>query len=155
MQRVKFLLNYRKLTRVSTVFPRFTSTVIKREPLLPDDKLTLKDFLVVGKNLPKLNQNPPITEELLPPYLENIDLDGDNRKVFFYTYGCQMNVNDNEIVWSILKARNYQKTEDLKEADVILIMTCSIRDSAETKIWNRLTHLKALKKRRPKKLGKK
>lgn len=152
MHRAKFLLNYRKITRISTVFPRFTSTATKRQQLLPDDKLTLKDFLVVGKNLPKPNEN-SINEEILPPYLENIDLDGGNRKVFFDIYGCQMNVNDIEIVWSILKARNYQKTEDVKEADVILIMTCSIRDSAETKIWNRLTHLKAMKKKRPKKLG--
>lgn len=64
-----------------------------------------------------------------------------------------MNVNDIEIVWAILKSRNYQKTELVNEADVILIMTCSIRDSAEAKIWNRLEYLKSFKKRRLKKLG--
>lgn len=151
MYRAKILLNSWKLTRISSILPRFTSTVTKTQQLIPDDKLTLKDFLVVGKNLPKPNQDP--VEEILPPYLKNIDLDGCNKKVFFDIYGCQMNVNDIEIVWSVLKAKNYQKTEDIKQADVILIMTCSIRESAETKIWNRLTHLKAMKKRRPKKLG--
>lgn len=150
MHRLKFL-NLRQITRISAVFPRWTSTAAKKQQLLPDDKLTLKDFLVVGKNLPKPNEL--ISEEVLPPYLENIDIDGGNRKVFFDIYGCQMNVNDIEIVWSILKARNYLKTEDIKEADVILIMTCSIRDSAETKIWNRLTYLKAIKKKRAKRFG--
>lgn len=152
MHRLKFLLNYRKTLRISTVFSRHASTVTKSHQLIPDDKLTLKDFLVVGKNLSKPNKS--LDEEVLPPYLQNIDLDGANRKVFFDIYGCQMNVNDIEIVWSILKARNYQKTEHVNEADVVLIMTCSIRDSAEVKIWNRLMHLKAMKKKRQKKLGK-
>ena len=64
-----------------------------------------------------------------------------------------MNVNDTEIVWSILKSQNYQKTDNINEADVILIMTCSIREGAETKIWNRLVHLKGMKRRRGKKSG--
>ena len=93
----------------------------------------------------------PVAEPL-PPYLENIDVSGHQRKVFFDVYGCQMNVNDTEIVWSILNSSNYQKTTNINEADVILIMTCSIREGAETKIWNRLVHLKGLKKRRAKKL---
>lgn len=128
---------------------RAVSSLSKREPLLPDDKLGLKDFLVVGRNLATPHELP--TDEL-PPYLKTIDISGNNRKVFFDVYGCQMNVNDTEIVWSILKSQNYQKTEDLAAADVILIMTCSIREGAETKIWNRLVHLKGLKRKRGKKL---
>jgi tRNA-N(6)-(isopentenyl)adenosine-37 thiotransferase enzyme MiaB len=138
--------------RVPAAWRYHSSTVARKETLLPDDKLTLKDFLVVGKNLPKPNESVEIIDEPLPPYLQSIDIDGRSRKVFFDVYGCQMNVNDTEIVWAVLKKQNYQKTETLEEADVILIMTCSIREGAEIKIWNRLVHLKHLKKKRSKKL---
>lgn len=141
-----------RVSRLPIVWRRAASTLAKKETLLPDDKLTLKDFLVVGKNLPKPNVEVPI-DQPLPPYLRNIDISGKNRKVFFDVYGCQMNVNDTEIVWSILKSQNYEKTEKINEADVILMMTCSIREGAETKIWNRLVHLKGLKKRRGRKAG--
>jgi tRNA-N(6)-(isopentenyl)adenosine-37 thiotransferase enzyme MiaB len=110
----------------------------------------LKDFLVVGRNLAKPNVKLDEDENLLPPYLRNVDVDGNNRKVYFDVHGCQMNVNDIEIVWAILKNHNYQKTEISIEADIILIMTCSIRDSAETKIFNKLNHLKVMKQRRAK-----
>lgn len=138
--------------RVPAAWRYHSSTVARKETLLPDDKLTLKDFLVVGKNLPKPNESVEIIDEPLPPYLQSIDIDGRSRKVFFDVYGCQMNVNDTEIVWAVLKKQNYQKTETLEEADVVLIMTCSIREGAEIKIWNRLVHLKHLKKKRSKKL---
>lgn len=143
---------FRKIINTSNVWRRSTSSQVIRESLLPDDKLTFKDFLVVGKNLPKPNQELPI-DDILPPYLQKIDISGGQRKVFFDVYGCQMNVNDTEIVWSILKSKEYQKTENINEADVILIMTCSIREGAETKIWNRLVHLKGIKRRRGKKCG--
>lgn len=128
---------------------RASSTLAKKQSLLPDDNRSLKDFLVVGKNLPK----PNVILPELPPYLQNIDISGNDRKVFFDIYGCQMNVNDTEIVWSVLKSQNYQKTDNINEADVILMMTCSIREGAEIKIWNRLVHLKGMKKRRSKKIG--
>ncbi|TKS71084.1 CDK5 regulatory subunit-associated protein 1 [Collichthys lucidus] len=73
---------------------------------------------------------------------------GNSRKVYFETYGCQMNVNDTEIAWSILQRKGYQRTADLSEADVVLLVTCSIRDKAEQTIWNRLQQLTAMKKRR-------
>lgn len=151
LRKINKLFKYYHLTNTSNKLLRCTSTAATiRERIIPDDKLTLKDFLIVGKNLPKENQQ--IEEDLIPPYLKNIELNGDNRKVYFDVYGCQMNVNDIEIVWSILKSKNYQKTQNINEADIILIMTCSIRDSAEEKIWNRLKHLKAIKKKRSKML---
>lgn len=77
------------------------------------------------------------------------DLDmGNSRKVYFETYGCQMNVNDTEIAWSILQRKGYQRTVNLSEADVVLLVTCSIREKAEQTIWNRLQQLTAMKKRR-------
>ncbi|XP_075294466.1 mitochondrial tRNA methylthiotransferase CDK5RAP1 isoform X1 [Opisthocomus hoazin] len=69
-------------------------------------------------------------------------------KVYLETYGCQMNVSDTEIAWAILQQSGYARTERLEEADVILLVTCSVREKAEQAIWNRLRHLKALKARR-------
>ena len=61
------------------------------------------------------------------------------RKVFFEVHGCQMNVNDTEVAYSILyNTGKYIKTSFEKDADVVLIMTCSIRENSEQKIWNRL-----------------
>ncbi|KAM4762751.1 mitochondrial tRNA methylthiotransferase CDK5RAP1 isoform 1-T1 [Cyanocitta cristata] len=70
-------------------------------------------------------------------------------KVYLETYGCQMNVNDTEIAWAILQKNGYARTKELDEADVILLVTCSVREKAEQAIWNRLQHLKTLKARRP------
>ncbi|XP_012260249.2 mitochondrial tRNA methylthiotransferase CDK5RAP1 [Athalia rosae] len=83
------------------------------------------------------------------PYLKQSF--GNNRKVFFEIYGCQMNVNDTEIIWSILKQAGFQKIDNVQEADVILIVTCAIRDGAEQKIWHKLEHLKGLKRSRTQK----
>uniref|UniRef100_A0A8C5TNR8 Mitochondrial tRNA methylthiotransferase CDK5RAP1 n=1 Tax=Malurus cyaneus samueli TaxID=2593467 RepID=A0A8C5TNR8_9PASS len=69
--------------------------------------------------------------------------------VYLETYGCQMNVNDTEIAWAILQKNGYARTKELDEADVILLVTCSVREKAEQAIWNRLQHLKVLKARRP------
>ncbi|XP_028261847.1 mitochondrial tRNA methylthiotransferase CDK5RAP1 [Parambassis ranga] len=78
---------------------------------------------------------------------EDLEL-GNSRKVYFETYGCQMNVNDTEIAWSILQRKGYQRTDKLKEADVVLLVTCSIREKAEQTIWNRLQQLTTMKKKR-------
>ena len=56
-----------------------------------------------------------------------------------------MNVNDTEVVWSILEENGYSKTTNPAEADVWLIMTCSIREGAESKIWRKLHNI-SLKK---------
>ena len=73
---------------------------------------------------------------------------GDGKKLFVETYGCQMNVGDTEIVVSIMQEHGYVYTENIEEADVILINTCSIRDNAEQRIWGRLTEMKRLRKRK-------
>ena len=58
-----------------------------------------------------------------------------------------MNFSDSEIVMSVL-APFYQNTEDIKSADLILINTCSIREHAEERIWNRLREMRSLKKKK-------
>lgn len=70
-------------------------------------------------------------------------------KVYIETYGCQMNVADTEIVFSILGKAGYTKTEDINEADVIMANTCSIRDNAEQRIWGRIDFFNLQKRARP------
>lgn len=82
-------------------------------------------------------------EDIIPPYMREVAHHGKN--VYFETYGCQMNVNDAEYAWAILKNKGYTRTDCLEDADVILLVTCSIREKAEEKIWSRLDQLKKLK----------
>ena len=71
-----------------------------------------------------------------------------NKKVYIETYGCQMNVADSEVVISILSGAGYSPTDNIGDAGLILINTCSIRDNAEQRIWGRLTAIGHLKKRK-------
>ncbi len=76
-------------------------------------------------------------------------LKGDGRKVYVETYGCQMNVADSEVVVSLMQGEGYFHTGNIAEADVIFINTCSIRDHAEARIWNRLKEMRSYKRKRP------
>ena len=69
--------------------------------------------------------------------------------MFIESYGCQMNFSDSEIVASILAEAGYQITNELNEADLILVNTCSIRDKAEQTIRKRLTTFQKVKKSNP------
>lgn len=81
--------------------------------------------------------------------IDDIPVKAARKKVHIETYGCAMNVSDSEIVASVMKESGYEPTLSDDEADVILINTCSIRENAEQKIWNRLRYLKSVKKRKP------
>ena len=70
------------------------------------------------------------------------------KKLFIETYGCQMNVADSEVIASVMKMAGYDTCQSIDEADAILLNTCSVRENAENKIYNRLEALYALKKRR-------
>lgn len=76
-------------------------------------------------------------------------VDEERPKVYIETYGCQMNVNDSEVILSILQKNGYALTEDMDRADVILANTCSIRDNAEQRIWGRIEQFRLQKKRNP------
>ena len=77
------------------------------------------------------------------------DLDGNTKKLFLESYGCQMNFSDSEIVASILQKNGYNTTTVLEEADLILLNTCSIREKAEQTVRMRLSQFKTLKKEKP------
>ena len=70
-------------------------------------------------------------------------------KVYIETYGCQMNVADTEVVFSILSKAGYVRCESIDEADIIMANTCSIRDNAEQRIWGRIDYFQTFKKHRP------
>lgn len=72
----------------------------------------------------------------------------EKKKLYIETYGCQMNFSDSEIVASVL-AETYQTTTEVKEADLIFINTCSIRDNAEDRIRKRLVQLGYMKRKNP------
>ena len=77
------------------------------------------------------------------------DLDGNTKKLFLESYGCQMNFSDSEIVASILQKNGYNTTTVLEEADLILLNTCSVREKAEQTVRMRLSQFKTLKKTKP------
>jgi tRNA-2-methylthio-N6-dimethylallyladenosine synthase len=70
-----------------------------------------------------------------------------NKKLYIETYGCQMNVADSEVVASIMKMAGYDLCDKEENANAIFLNTCSIRENAENKIYNRLDSLHAEQKK--------
>src|ERR1700726_4788873 len=69
------------------------------------------------------------------------------QKTFYLeTFGCQMNVHDSEKVIGTLLQEGYRQVETVEQADLVLYNTCSIRDKAEQKVFNRLNDYKKYKK---------
>jgi tRNA-2-methylthio-N6-dimethylallyladenosine synthase len=69
--------------------------------------------------------------------------------LYIETYGCQMNVNDSEVVASVMRGQGYAMCSAAESADLVLINTCSIRENAELRVWGRLAELRALKRKKP------
>ncbi|TXC78856.1 tRNA (N6-isopentenyl adenosine(37)-C2)-methylthiotransferase MiaB [Luteibaculum oceani] len=90
-------------------------------------------------------------EKLLAEELQGsptvIDTKTGSKKLFLESYGCAMNFSDSEIVASILAENGYQTVDQIDDADLILVNTCSIRDKAEQTVRNRLNHFKGLKRK--------
>lgn len=68
------------------------------------------------------------------------------KKLFIETYGCQMNVADSEVVAAIMQTDGYTLTDNINDADTIIVNTCSIRDNAEQKVFGRLQYFQSLRK---------
>ena len=75
------------------------------------------------------------------------------KKVYIETYGCQMNVADTEVIFSILEKRGWERCESIDEADVIMANTCSIRDNAEQRILGRIEQFVLQRQKRPVLIG--
>ena len=72
--------------------------------------------------------------------------EGNKRKLFIESYGCAMNFSDSEIVASILTDQGFNTTQNLEDADLVLVNTCSIRDKAEQTVRKRLEKYNAVKR---------
>ncbi|SDX39814.1 tRNA-i(6)A37 thiotransferase enzyme MiaB [Lutibacter oricola] len=75
--------------------------------------------------------------------------EGNAKKVYLESYGCSMNLNDSEIVASILSEEGYNTTHLMEEADLVLVNTCSIREKAEQTVRKRLEKYNAVKRINP------
>ncbi len=82
----------------------------------------------------------------IPEEMQNV---GDGQKYMIRTYGCQMNEHDTEVMAGLFEEMGYTSTSDTKEADIILLNTCAIRENAENKVFGELGHLKSLKRENP------
>lgn len=74
---------------------------------------------------------------------------GKGKKYFIHTYGCQANERDSETLSGILETLGYIACNEIKEADVILLNTCAIRENAEEKVFGKVGYVKNLKKSKP------
>lgn len=90
-----------------------------------------------------------IDESLQGSSLKFAEKQGNSRKLYIESYGCQMNFSDSEIVASILSENGFDTTDLLDEADLVLVNTCSIREKAELTVRKRLEKFNAVKKDRP------
>ncbi len=68
--------------------------------------------------------------------------------LFIETYGCQMNIADSEVVAGILATQGFELCTDVEAANLVLINTCSVRDNAEQRVWNRLDFFRGMKRRK-------
>lgn len=70
-----------------------------------------------------------------------------NNQLYIETYGCQMNVADSEVVASIMQTAGFETTQDMDSADMVILNTCSIRDNAEQKVFQRLLFFQSKKRK--------
>lgn len=102
-----------------------------------NDNPTINDL---KKEIDESKQGMPFSDEA----------EGDfDKKFYIESYGCQMNFSDSEIVASILKDIKFGPTRNIKEADLILINTCSIREKAEDTVRKRLQLFNKIKRNKP------
>ena len=70
------------------------------------------------------------------------------KQFYIETYGCQMNVADSEVVAAIVQMTDAQLTDNIEQADIIILNTCSIRENAEQKVQHRLQELRGGRNRK-------
>jgi MiaB/RimO family radical SAM methylthiotransferase len=133
----------------------------QKKPLkVPSDGLTFHDFLSPSSGAaqqPREESDSNVTASIRVDHHHHHGHHGDanttaniNSQHLFHlkTYGCQMNVNDTDIVRSLLLDAGMLETETEMEADLLLTNTCAIREGAEQKVWNRLRDLRGRFKRK-------
>lgn len=135
---------------------RLQEGLIKSETLKPDTSVE-KDYSKYFETIytpPSLKEAKKRGKEEIE-YHDDFQIDerflgmGNNRKFHIRTYGCQMNEHDTEVIAGILTGLGYRPTDNVKEANVILLNTCAIRENAENRVFGELGHLKPLKLEKP------
>ncbi|KAI8071599.1 tRNA-I(6)A37 thiotransferase enzyme MiaB [Gongronella butleri] len=115
----------------------------KRRLVFDNRSPSFQEFLQQQQQPPAVNLNqarPDQIPYLTPPLASHTW--GQGAKYFIEVYGCQMNVNDTEILNAIMLKSGYERTMQLEEANVVFLVTCAIRENAETRIWERLKYLR-------------
>ncbi|KAG1067572.1 hypothetical protein G6F42_026488 [Rhizopus arrhizus] len=123
-----------------------TASAKKAKRLVFDNRSpSFQDFL--SKQQPvKTSIDQALTQPDNIPYLQmDSKTLGRGRKFYIEVYGCQMNVNDTEILNAIMTNTGYERTNNLDDANVVFLVTCAIRDNAEVRIWERLKYLRHYK----------
>lgn len=148
------LLSYRYLLIHCNTYFYQLRTVSSRARVrkIPKDGKTLHSFMS-PTNSP-INSNTYSNIDIVDPSRSIQELT-QGRSYYIETYGCQMNISDTEIVEAILQKSGLEKINQPEKSDLILINTCSIRDNAEQKVWNRLNFFKSIKRKRSRKNSKK
>lgn len=103
-------------------------------PNLIEARKRSKDKVLVQENLYQIDEKQ-----------KSIGID---KKYFIKTYGCQMNEHDSENISAILEEMSFTKTDDIEEADLIILNTCAIRENAHDKVFGllgRIKHMKTIK----------
>ncbi len=96
-----------------------------------------------------MNNEKIVDEKKQGQALHSVPSPLNSKKVFIESYGCQMNLNDSEIVASILLENGFNTTMNLEDADLVLVNTCSIREKAEQTVRKRLEKYNSVKKTNP------
>ena len=128
-----------------------SSTTAPRRAV-PSDGLTLRHFL--GET-DTTDSETIMPEALTPPVIGFDELTVDDTSslptrhtYYMETYGCQMNESDSQIVHSVLRSAGLSAVDDIADAQVVLINTCAIRESAEQKVWSRLEYFRSVRRRK-------
>ena len=78
-------------------------------------------------------------------YDKEFDKFGKDKKFFVRTYGCQMNEHDSEKIKGMLKSVGFSESDDINDADIVILNTCAIRENAHDKVFGFLGVLKHMK----------
>jgi len=69
------------------------------------------------------------------------------KKIYIRTFGCQMNERDSEVILGLMQDSGFEITQDVNEADIVLVNTCSVRKHAEDKVWSEVGRFKYRKQK--------
>ena len=87
--------------------------------------------------------------EIQKEYIEKVRKENENQKKYIIlTMGCQLNENDSEKLSGMIEQMGYIKTDDFKDADLVLFNTCCVRENAEDRLFGKLGEIKRIKEKK-------